>query len=232
MTRKAVFFDFGGTLGSLAPSIDEPWRAWAQVASKFGHGITEARIREVNEEADRRFRGQIYAYHGRSADFWRMRDMWVIDRLGIMSERDDFFDALQAIFGDASLVQLYPETREVLELLRAKGYRLGVISNFTDGLIPILEYHRLAPLFESVTYSQAVGTEKPDPLVFAYALTRAGCNANEAVHVGDSWEGDYLGASRAGLEAVWLNRERRQPPAPCREITDLRGLLPVLSAIE
>jgi putative hydrolase of the HAD superfamily len=231
MTRKTVFFDFGGTLGSLAPSIDEPWRAWAQVANRFGHGIAESRIRAVNEEADRRFEGQIYAYHGRTAEFWRMRDMWVIDRLGIASNRDDFFNALQTIFGDPSLVQLFPETREVLEHLRAQGYRLGIISNFTDGLIPILEYHRLGPFFESVTYSQAVGTQKPDPLVFTYALSQADCNASEAVHVGDSWEGDYLGARRAGLEAIWLNRERRTPPAPCREITDLRGLLPVLRAI-
>jgi HAD superfamily hydrolase (TIGR01549 family) len=229
MPARAVFFDFGGTLGTLAPPIDEPWKAWSRVARELELVIPDTRIQAVNKEADRRYEGQIYAYHGRTQDFWRMRDMWVIDRLGITSRKREFFDALQAIFGDPTLVQLYPETMEVLTETRSLGFHTGVISNFTDDLLSILKHHGLDALFDSVTYSQAVGVQKPDSRVFAQALKRAGCSPAEAVHVGDSWEGDYLGATRAGMRAIWLNRRGISPPEHCDMVRDLHGILPLLS---
>lgn len=229
MTLRAVFFDFGGTLGYLDPIIDEPWKAWSEVARHLGLAIPDSQIQRVNEEADRRFNGQIYDYHGRTHEFWRMRDTWVIERLGVTARRKEFFETLQAIFGDPSRVQLYPETRAALEETRTFGCRMGVISNFTDSLPTLLHHHGLDAFFDSVTYSQAVGARKPDPRVFLHALELAGCEPEEAVHVGDSWEGDYLGAGRAGMTALWLNREKRPAPSPCQEISDLRGLRPFLS---
>jgi putative hydrolase of the HAD superfamily len=227
MPVRAVFFDFGGTLGTLAPSLNDPWRAWSQVAKELGLAINDSQIQVVNKEADRHFEGRIYSFHGRTQEFWHMRDMWAIDRLGITSQKQEFFDALQTIFGDYSLVQLYPETLEVLRKTRAMGYHMGVISNFTDGLVSILKHHDLDAFFDSVTYSQEVGTQKPDARMFARALNRAGCRAAEGVHVGDSWEDDYLGAKRAGLRAIWLNRNAIEAPEPCEMIHDL-GELPHL----
>jgi putative hydrolase of the HAD superfamily len=231
MTPRAVFFDFGGTLATVAAPLSPPWRVWAEVAHDRGLTIPDADLRAANEEADRQFGDRIYAYHGRTQEFWRLRDLWVLERLGVRSGTQEFFGALQAVFGDPRRVQPFPETVEVLRRTRALAGHLGVISNYTDGLRPILQYHGLDAFFDSVTYSQEVGAEKPDPRVFARALSRAGCAAAEAVHVGDSWEGDYLGARRAGLAAVWLNRDRQRPPSPCRQIRDLRGLLPLLPTI-
>jgi putative hydrolase of the HAD superfamily len=229
MPARAVFFDFGGTLGTMAPVIEEPWRAWSQVARELELAIADSQLQVVNEEADRLFEGRIYAYHGRTQEFWRIRDMWAIDRLGITSQKQEFFDALQAIFGDPTLVQLYPETLDVLAETRSLGYHMGVISNFTDGLLSILKHHGLDAFFDSVTYSQAVGAQKPDSRVFAEALAQTGCSPSEAVHVGDSWEGDYLGATRAGIRAIWLNRGGIPPPERCEMVRDLRGILPLLS---
>jgi putative hydrolase of the HAD superfamily len=226
---RAVFFDFGGTLGMLTPVLNDPWRAWSQVARQFQLDVSDSQIQEANEEADRKFGHLIYAYHGRTAEYWRLRDTWVIDRLGVVARGPEFFDALQAIFTDSSRVQLYPEALEVLQELRPAGFHLGVISNFTDGLLPILKYHELDPMFDSVTYSQEVGAEKPDPRVFFRALERAHCKPEEAMHVGDSWESDYLGAVGVGIDAVWLNRRQNPSPIPCQEIADLRGLLPLLN---
>ncbi len=229
MALRAVFFDWGGTLGSLDPTVDEPWKAWSQVARDLGIKIADSRLRRVNEDADRQFEGRIYDHHGRTSDFWKMRDMWAIDQLGITRRREEFFEALQAIYGDPRLVHLYPETMEVLEETRALGTHMGVISNFTDALLSILKHQRIDTFFDSVTYSQAVGAQKPDASVFLQALKRAGCRPAEAVHVGDSWEGDYLGASRVGIMAVWLNRGDRPAPRACPEIRDLRGLRGLLT---
>jgi len=229
MGSSVVFFDFGGTLAQFPPTLREPWRVWAEVGRAIGLEIPEDRIREADAEAERRFHGQIYAFHGRTEEYWRLRDTWIIDRLGVQDRREVLFDAVQAAFNDPSLVQLYPETREVLDDLRGRGFPIGVISNFTDRLTEILAHHGLLGMFETITYSQEVGVEKPDRRVFARALQRAHRSPADAVHVGDSWTEDYLGARDAGLRAIWLNRLEADPPAPCEMVRDLREILPLLT---
>jgi putative hydrolase of the HAD superfamily len=83
--------------------------------------------------------------------------------------------------------------------------------------------------FDTVTFTQEVGLQKPDPRVFRFALARAGQRPADSVYVGDSWEADYLGATNAGLKAVWLNRGGRPAPEPCREIGSLKDLHPLLN---
>ena len=228
MAIRAVFFDFGGTLARGELLVNEPWRAWVRAADTVGLRLEEREIRRLNAEADARFDGLIYAYHGRTAEFWKMRDGWVIERLGITERADEYFDALQAIFNDYSLIHPYPEALDALRTTKARGLYVGVISNFNDALLPVLKYHGLDQFVDDVTYSEAVGVEKPDPRIFEHALRKAGCAPVRALHVGDSWEADYLGARGAGMEAVWLNRPGRSAPAPCREIRDLTALLPMI----
>jgi putative hydrolase of the HAD superfamily len=230
MTLRAIFFDFGGTLASLAPSLEEPWRVWSQVAEQFQLNISDSEIQRVNEEADVKFGERIYVYHGRTAEFWRLRDMWVMDQLGVVTRKREFFSTLQAVFEDPARIQLYPETLDVLRELRARELHIGVISNFTDGLLPILKHHGLDVLLDSITYSQEVGVEKPNPRVFLRALMRANCRPEDAVHIGDLWESDYVGATGVGMTAVWLNRNRNPAPVACQEIRNLRQLPSLLTA--
>ena len=79
-----------------------------------------------------------------------------------------------------------------------------------------------------MVFGQRYGLQKPDPRLFEIALQRAGCCAQQAVHVGDSIEADVLGARRAGIASIWLNRQslRNDTGAePDYEITSLAELL-------
>ena len=49
--------------------------------------------------------------------------------------------------------------------------------------------------------------DKPHPEVFESALRKAGVSAAEAVHVGDGYESDVVGAANAGLHAIYLTRQ-------------------------
>jgi putative hydrolase of the HAD superfamily len=53
--------------------------------------------------------------------------------------------------------------------------------------------------------SALVGFEKPDPRIFATALTRTASDPARTVHVGDVYAADVLGARAAGLPAVLLD---------------------------
>ena len=65
----------------------------------------------------------------------------------------------------------------------------------------------LADRFDVVVVSGELGTAKPDPVVYAHALSALGAEPGDAVMVGDSLRNDVDGPLAAGLRAVWLNRD-------------------------
>ncbi len=229
MPRPYLFFDFGGTLAHASADLDEPWRVWVRVAGGLGIELPVDRLRAADQEADQRFQELSYSYHGRSAEFWKLRDGWMIDQLGVRERKEELIASVQAIFDDPSNYQIYPETRGTLEELVRAGYPIGVISNATDRLPAVLRHLGLADFFHTVTYSQEVGADKPDPRIFATALARAGRSPAEAIHIGDTWEADYVGARGAGVRAIWVNRHGGDPPEACEMVRDLRGLPPLLA---
>jgi HAD superfamily hydrolase (TIGR01509 family) len=110
-----------------------------------------------------------------------------------------------------------PGALELLQTLRARAPRLclGVITNnVVDEQLEKLRVLEMRPLIDVLVISEEVGVTKPDPAIFRVALARAGCDAPQAVMVGDSWTSDVLGAHAAGLRAVWLNRRDRPCPRP------------------
>src|SRR5690606_8076650 len=74
-----------------------------------------------------------------------------------------------------------------------------------------------------------VGVRKPDPRIFRMAAAAADCHPRELVHVGDEIEADVLGAKRAGVRAVLLDRHGRMDGAPAdaviRSLTELPDLI-------
>jgi putative hydrolase of the HAD superfamily len=153
-----------------------------------------------------------------------------MDHLRLPGNRDGIHESLDRAYRVASRRELYPETLAVLEQLRARGYRLGVISNHTDALPGLLAHLRISEFFQTVTYSQAAGAEKPDPRIFRMALGHDGCRPGEALHVGDSWEADVLGAREVGMAAIWLDRGERAPDREGPRVVTLDGVLEVVTA--
>jgi FMN phosphatase YigB (HAD superfamily) len=70
---------------------------------------------------------------------------------------------------------------------------------------------KLTPFFDDIVVSTLVGASKPSREIFEIALTRAGVEPSQALHVGDSLHDDYHGAKSAGLAALLVDREGRYP---------------------
>ncbi|MEP6701937.1 MAG: HAD-IA family hydrolase [Betaproteobacteria bacterium] len=84
---------------------------------------------------------------------------------------------------------------------------------------------------DELVTSEEFGAAKPDLAIFRHALERAGVAAAEAVMVGDSWANDVIGATNAGIRAVWLNRHG----TPCPDVTlahEITSFEPVARAAE
>jgi putative hydrolase of the HAD superfamily len=100
--------------------------------------------------------------------------------------------------------RLFPDAEPVLRALRARGYRLGIVTNgsvhLQGGKIAHLG---LAPLVEVVLISEREAVRKPAREIFLRAAERLGVPAPECLFVGDNPEADVAGALAAGMRAVW-----------------------------
>jgi len=125
----------------------------------------------------------------------------------------------------------FPETAEALDDLVGQ-VRLGVFSNADDDfLLPLLGRHHLP--FEVAVSSESARVYKPDTRAFTHILGLMELSSDEAWYVGDTPFDDVLGARKAGMRAIWINRrgaDARSDPAPDATITDLRELSGLLDA--
>jgi putative hydrolase of the HAD superfamily len=94
-----------------------------------------------------------------------------------------------------------PGTRESLQRI-GKRYPLAVISNADGKLTAVLERCGIADCFVSITDSGVIGCEKPDPAIFQAALRSMNAEPERSLYVGDVYSVDYLGATRAGMQAM------------------------------
>jgi len=93
---------------------------------------------------------------------------------------------------------------ELARELSARGAVVAVLSNSEGRLADLLADIGIADAFAAIVDSGRVGVDKPDPRIFAFALDAVGARpGTRAIHVGDSWAADVLGALGAGWRAVW-----------------------------
>jgi putative hydrolase of the HAD superfamily len=79
---------------------------------------------------------------------------------------------------------------------------LAVISNADGKIEALLQRNGIADCFESMIDSGIVGCEKPAPRIFRVALEAMEVSASESLYVGDVHSVDYIGATRAGMQAI------------------------------
>ncbi len=121
----------------------------------------------------------------------------------------------------------FPDVRPTLSTLKERGLARVIASNWDWSLPQWVERVGLDGLVDGTASSAVAGAPKPAPDVFRRALRIAGVGAGEAVHVGDSLEGDVHGARAAGLRAVLLQRHGEAPDGveSIRSLAELPSLL-------
>lgn len=103
---------------------------------------------------------------------------------------------------------LFPGTIKVLEQLSGR-YGLHIITNgFTLVQHTKLEESKLSGFFQHIITSEVAGANKPDRLIFDYALQKASSKSSESIMVGDAFQADILGAKSAGMDQVWFNPKK------------------------
>jgi len=191
----------GGTLLSPHPSVGE---IYAEV-------LLEHRIVARPEILNEGFRKAWKASHrvpriGLSEE--SERKWWrevVYQTVAESCEGDRFeevFDHLWVTFAETRRWRLHEGAMEMLRELKTRGYRLGVISNWDNRLLGLLDGLAISPWMESVVISSQVGFEKPDPRIFQAALSQFRLEPRQMLHVGDSDYHDIEPARRIGWKTL------------------------------
>ena len=116
---------------------------------------------------------------------------------------------------------LYEDVVPVLDELRRRGLKIGLVSNGARDIEEFVAHHNLP--IDAAVGSRAHGKVKPDPSIFLAALQQLGVTADEAVMVGDTPEDDIEGARAVGIRAILIDREGRYPDVDDR-LNDLYAL--------
>jgi 2-haloacid dehalogenase len=123
----------------------------------------------------------------------------------------------------------FPENREVLQTLRARGVRAGILSNGDPEMLAVaIRSAGLGDLVDPVLSVHAIRRYKTDPAAYALGPQALALPAREIVFVSSNgW--DALGATWYGYTTLWVNRAGLPPEQldsePTRMGHSLRAVL-------
>lgn len=205
---KTVFFDLYYTLACFKPSREE---IQIEVCKEFGIKLNLNALIHANFAADSYF----YAENARSPVFKRPPEeqfafMVEYQKMLLKESGINVSNELAAqIYQKAHQVEkqlvLYDDAIPTFQILKQSGITLGLISNVDRNRGPVEELG-LTSYLDFIITSPPDGKGKPSPPIFLEALKQAKIQANEAIHIGDQYEIDVVGAHGVGITPVLIDR--------------------------
>ncbi|MDZ7899931.1 MAG: YjjG family noncanonical pyrimidine nucleotidase [Arcicella sp.] len=232
MTYKHIFFDLDHTLWdhntNSRIALQEVYEAFnlAEIGIASAHSFY-LNFNEINHQLwDKYEAGQISQF-----DLRHQRFRLIFNQLGVNNH--ELCDIISESYMEISTKKpnLLPNAHEILQYLEPK-YPLHIITNGFDEVQSVkMEAGKITHFFREIITSQNSGYKKPDARIFEYALQKVGASASECLMIGDSFQSDIVGATRAGIDAVFFNPEQRNQEisiSPKYEIQDLDELRRIL----
>ena len=230
---EAVTFDFWNTLVCTRSSGTRDARRAALGAElvDLGHDVNDAALDAALDRAV-----AVFEEHWRANRQFAAVDgaLVVVDSLGVPAGSSAQERLVEAFVDSAAELspELTPGAEHALHTLSDAGVRLGIICDV--GLTPspvlrrYLDRRDVLELFDHWSFSDEVGTYKPDPGIFAHALGGlGGAGASRSVHVGDLRRTDVAGGRAAGMVTIRYTGRHDDPdtgPEADAVLDDLGGL--------
>ena len=195
----AVVFDLYGTLIYLADETRPYIRLFKDIGLQTSEGFKQASKIALTE------------------DFDNLEDLVKKIKPDMQINLKPYQQELEKEIASA---KLYPESREVLEELRKKNIKLGLISNLASSYKePFFEFG-LNEYFDEVLFSCDVGLRKTNPKIYQKMIKNLNINPAQVLMTGDSVSADVDGPKSIGMDAIHLHRKR----ASLYNISTLEGV--------
>lgn len=226
-----LIFDLYGTLVDIHTEEDET--VWEKTALYFGYygaphtGASLKSAFELELKKRQAQAGQSYEcfpdipFHQVMADLFRAK--------GVSKQADALGIQAAQLFRISSTdyIRLYPHVLTALKKLRAKGYRLWLLSNAQEMFTRYeLNHLGLTDAFDGIYLSSCFGFRKPDTRFFRALLEEQKLDPGTCLMIGNDRETDMAGAKAAGIDTFYMHTELTpadQSPADPRNPMEFEG---------
>ncbi len=203
---RAVGFDLDGTLFDHRTSARAGFdRFYQELGIAVSDSARSAWFAEEEKQFERWRSGEISFQEQR-----RERLRTVLPPLGIEPPSDDRgLDSLFDLYLREYRIawQLFPDSIELLEVVRRLGYRIGLLTNGSEQQqLDKLRQTDLIGEFDVVCTSERLGVQKPDPRAFRALAAELGVAPSECLFIGDNPSQDAQGARSAGMPSLLVDR--------------------------
>lgn len=242
MAIRGVIFDLGGTL------VYNPYGEYADRERRQCAAIARLAADELGCRTPDRLAERLLALrdeHGelsrRDLVERRARDTIAVGlREAGLTADDTMLDRAESLLFEPDRGRpIYPGARELLDVLRDRGLRIGLISNWSSHWIvaDIAAAAGISDYFLPLVSSASFGRMKPHPSIFRHVLDGWHLRPDEAVMIGDTLDTDVLGASRIGMRSILVevqanpaNRSAEATVRPTYCVRHLQEIPPLLAS--
>ena len=208
---KAIFFDWFNTLAHYYPPREE---LESQALKELGFDVSPKALSPGLYLADK----YIYEENARLPIRQRSREdqtrlytrfhRIILKEAGITAADNIVSKLLSRMFelNNTMKFVLFDDVMPTLKMLKEKNLKLGLLTNLQTEVDSMCRELGIAAYLDFTVTSAEVGADKPQPPIFLKALELADVKAAEAIHVGDQYQNDVLGARGVGISPILLDR--------------------------
>jgi len=245
MVIKGVIFDFGFTLFYFDnPSVEKYFECFKKGLLKsiqilkekqvWNENLTnEAFIKKFSKKRQYFFRTSIKTKteFPTSMIFQNVLESLkkeeIIENLDLLTETS--YEELAELYHSCEEEEWEPfeNTKETLEELFTRNLKIALISNHPNHktIKNMLRKHELLKYFNFIITSAKFGKRKPDPNIFIHTIKKIGLedHPNSVLVCGDEYA-DIIGAQRANLQSILLERKYKFPFEKEIDVSNLRRI--------
>ncbi len=201
---KAVFIDFYGTL------VQENTEVISELTKRIYNSGEAVKPSEIGIYWWKFFQDSVNKSYGENFITQRELERIALKETLLKFKSTDNLEKLsELMFSQWLKPPVFDDTKEFFEKCLVPVY---IVSNVDrNDIIQAVEYHDFKPA--GIVTSEDARSYKPRTEIYNLALSEAGLNSNEVVHIGDSLTSDVKGARDAGINTIWLNRTDREVPS-------------------
>ncbi|WP_221290498.1 HAD family hydrolase [Stygiolobus caldivivus] len=124
--------------------------------------------------------------------------------------------------------ELFDDAKLFLSELKKYGYKVVMITNATRSVYKIVDDLDLTSYLDDIIASCDLGIMKPHPRIFRIGIEKYG---KPVFHIGDIYEIDYIGALRAGITPILLDRYNYYDDINANKVKNLLEVLELIKNI-
>ena len=216
---KAIIFDAYGTLFDVNSAAE---KCKSKIGDKWENFANYWRTTQLEYT-------WLRSLMKRHKDFWKITEDSLDKSMKVFKIHSSMRSELLDLY---KVLSTFPEVFEVLQKLKAREYKLSILSNGTPSLLHgLVKGNNLDLFFEDIFSIEEVGVYKPHPKVYDIPLKKYKIKKNEVAFLSaNTW--DISGGGNFGFNSIWVNRNDNVFDSldftPKNEIDSLKGLLDIL----